>query len=82
MFRVGDHVVHRTFGKGKILAVYADARKPDLRPFFVEFKNAHDKLHNGGFKGFYGKPKHCYWCDEGSLAISSEFKGNKHATAS
>lgn len=82
MFKVGDHVVHRTFGKGKVLAVYIDDLELGQLPFFVEFKNAHGALHNGGFKGVYGKPGHCYWCSAGRLVIDVVFKGNKHATAS
>ena len=72
-FKTGTRVHHSYYGRGVIKSTDGGSL-----PYFVEFDKAHDNLHNGGYKGIYGKDKSCYWLDHSRLtAISVAFKGNK-----
>lgn len=72
-FKIGDKVHHYRYGRGTIKAY-----KDGALPYFVEFDNKHDDLHNGGYNGIYGKERSCYWVGVAELTmVSKAFKGNK-----
>lgn len=80
MFKVGNVVRHKKYGRGTIK--YVVEERPGIAPYFVEFDNEHEDLHRGGWRGFYGKEDCCYWLRDNVLSRAVTFKGNKHATAS
>lgn len=72
-FRVGDKVHHYRYGRGTVKAC-----EDEPLPYFVEFDNKHDNLHNGGYNGIYGKERSCYWFGAAELTmVSKAFKGNR-----
>ena len=72
-FKVGDKVHHYRYGRGTVKA-YED----EALLYFVEFDSKHEILHNGGYKGIYGKDSSCYWFGPAMLTmVSKAFKGNK-----
>ena len=80
MFKVGDRVSHKKFGRGTIK--YVVEERHDVAPYFVEFDNKHELLHSGGWRGYHGEIGRCFWLRDNSLSRAVTFKGNKHATAS
>lgn len=56
-FKIGDKVINKIFGIGKIIRINEDLHLP----YLVEFDKENIALHDGDGSG---KPNHCYWTNE------------------
>lgn len=75
MLKTGDMVRHKKYGSGVVK--YIVPEDIHTAPYFVEFDDEHKDLHEGGWRGYYGKFSSCLWLRGGSLSKINKFKGNK-----